>query len=146
MKSITLNLIISTQIGINWVFAMRFMVFEQRKKQDLSYTQKHDNLPLSKALIRRDNYKSSTFFCFSKGEKDSFQKKRFYFKKNHLKRISLKWKGFLHQMKRNSTLKWKGFTFLKSRWNEMKRKLFLPTPLRYTLFQHPTHCKCSELI
>ena len=30
------------------------------------------------------------FFCFSKGEKDLFQKKRFWFKKNHLKRISLK--------------------------------------------------------
>ena len=67
------------------------------------------------------------FFCFSKGEKDLFQRIRFCFKKNHLKRISLKWKGFLHQMKRISTLKWKGFTFLKSRWNEMKRKLFLPT-------------------
>ena len=83
---------------------------------------------MTKALIRRDNYKSKTFFCFSKGEKDVFQKKRFYFKKNHLKRISLKWKGFLHQMKRNSTLKWKGFPFLKIRWNEMKKKLFLPTP------------------
>ena len=44
-----------------------------------------------------------------------------------MKRISSKWKGFLHKMKRISSLKWKGFTFLKSRWNEMKRKLFLPT-------------------
>ena len=82
-------------------------------------------LTASVAPMSLGDEKYNSIFCFSKGEKNLF-KKRFQFKKNHLKSISLKWKGFLRQMKRISTLKWKGFTFLKSRWNEMKRKLFLP--------------------